>query len=426
MLDFPKLVTARYGLSESWTLRVAEEHGAYATARRAFTSMQPQEIAAHVKDANIRGRGGAGFPAGVKWGFIPKDNRKPVYLVINADEGEPGTFKDRTIMELDPHALVEGCLITMRAIGAHVCYIYVRCELVKSIQRIETAIEDARQRGYVGKAPFGVGHPIDIWVHAGAGAYICGEETSLLNSLEGLRGEPRLKPPFPAIAGAFGCPTIVNNVETIAAVPDIVRMGGNEWAALSRLPKDGGSRLYGVSGLVKKPGVYEGPVGLSLRELIYDFGGGSATGRPVRAVQVGGPLGQYLPTAKFDTPLDYEAFAAAGGMVGHGGVVVFDDTVDMAWMARYAMEFCAIESCGKCTPCRIGSVRGVEVIDKLRHPQAQRRAQNLELLRDLCDTMTNASLCAMGGLTPGPVLSAVESFPEDFGLPRPAADKAPR
>ncbi|HMI91846.1 MAG TPA: SLBB domain-containing protein, partial [Polyangiales bacterium] len=289
MESFQKVITTRYGVPQSWTLRVAEEHGAYATARRAFATMRPEEIVAEVKDANMRGRGGAGFPAGVKWGFLPKDKQKPVYLVINADEGEPGTFKDRTLMELDPHRLVEGCLITMRAIGAHVCYIYIRCELVSSIQRVGAAIEEARARGYVGNTPFGVPHAAELYVHEGAGAYICGEETSLLNSLEGLRGEPRLKPPFPAVSGAFGCPTIVNNVETIASVPDIVRMGGKTWAGMSRLPNDGGSRLYGVSGHVKKPGVYEAPVGLTLRELIYDFGGGMLRNdRPLKAVIPGG------------------------------------------------------------------------------------------------------------------------------------------
>src|SRR5262245_3105467 len=265
MAEYPRILKNRYGLPQSWTLATVAKHGAYEIARKALTEMAPAAIAAEVKDANIRGRGGAGFPAGVKWGFLPKDSKLAPYLVINADEGEPGTFKDRTIMEQDPHRLIEGCLIAMRAIGAHVCYIYVRCELVTSIKRLEAAIAEARQRGYVGKMPFGVSHATEIWVHHGAGAYICGEENSMLNSLEGLRGEPRLQPPFPAVSGAFGCPTIVNNVETIAALPDVIRIGGKEWAALGRgLPGDGGVRLYGVSGHVKKPGVYEAPVGLTL------------------------------------------------------------------------------------------------------------------------------------------------------------------
>jgi NADH-quinone oxidoreductase subunit F len=432
MEDSPKLMTARYGLAGGHTLRVAEQSGGYAAARRAFTSMGPEEIAAHVKDASIRGRGGAGFPAGVKWGFLPKGNTKPVYLVINADEGEPGTFKDRTIMELDPHRLIEGCLITMRAIGANVCYIYVRCELVKSIERIEAAIEEARQSGYVGKTPFGVSHPIDIWVHAGAGAYICGEETSMLNSLEGLRGEPRLKPPFPAVSGAFGCPTIVNNVETIASVPDIVRMGGKEWAALSRLPNDGGTRLYGVSGHVKKPGIYEGPVGLTLRELIYDFGGGMLRDdRPLKAVIPGGsstpvlrpddivdapaeshPLHAWHGKSHIDVPMGVDTYRALGTMLGTCCAIVMDSSVSMVEAARNLMHFYHHESCGQCTPCREGTGWLHDILNNLCAGRG--KPEDVALLVDVSNNMMGNTICAFADGTAMPMLGFVQRFRDEF------------
>ena len=432
MAEFSKLLTNRYGLRDSWTLRVAEEQGAYQVARRAFTVMSPDDIKATVKDANIRGRGGAGFPAGVKWGFLPKDSQKPTYLVINADEGEPGTFKDRTLMELDPHRLVEGCLIAMRAIGAHVCYIYVRCELVTSIQRIEAAIAEARQRGYIGKTPFGISHATDIWVHAGAGAYICGEETSLLNSLEGLRGEPRLKPPFPAVAGAFGCPTIVNNVETIAALPDIVRMGGKEWAALSRLPNDGGVRLYGVSGHVKKPGVYEAPVGLTLRELIYDLGGGMLhDSRPLKAVIPGGsstpvlrpddlvdapdpnqPLHKWHGKSHIDVPMGVDTYRALGTMLGTCCAIVMDTSVSMVEAARNLMHFYAHESCGQCTPCREGTGWLHDLLDNLCAGRGKK--EDVALLVEVANNMMGNTICAFADGTAMPMLGFIQKFRDEF------------
>ena len=432
MAEFAKLLTTRYGLPESWTLRVAEEHGAYASARRAITAMQPDEIAAQVKDACIRGRGGAGFPAGVKWGFLPKDKSKPVYLVINADEGEPGTFKDRTIMELDPHRMIEGCLIAMRAIGAHVCYIYVRCELVTSIQRLEAAIEEARQRGYIGKSPFGIPHPVDIWVHTGAGAYICGEETSMLNSLEGLRGEPRLKPPFPAVEGAFRCPTIVNNVETIAALPDVIKMGGKEWAALSRLQNDGGVRLYGVSGHVKKPGVYEAPVGLTLRELIYDLGGGMLRDdRPLKAVIPGGSstpviraedhvdapdvaniLHPWHGKPQLDVPMGVDTYRALGTMLGTCCAIVMDTSVSMVEAARNLMHFYAHESCGQCTPCREGTGWLHDLLDNLCNGRG--KAEDVALLVDVSNNMMGNTICAFADGTAMPMLGFVQKFREEF------------
>ena len=431
-MEQTKVITSRYGLHDSHTLRVAEEHGAYAAARRAFTVMRPEDIAAQVKDANIRGRGGAGFPAGVKWGFLPKGNTKPVYLVVNADDGEPGTFKDRTLMELDPHRLVEGCLITMRAIGAHVGYIYIRCELVTSIRRVEAAIAEARQRGYVGKAPFGVGHAIDLWVHTGAGAYICGEETSLLNSLEGLRGEPRLKPPFPAVAGAFGCPTIVNNVETIAAVADIVRMGGKEWAALSRLPNDGGARLYGVSGHVKRPGIYEAPVGITLRELIYDFGGGMLhDDRPLKAVIPGGsstpvlrpdrlvdapaenhPLHAWHGKSEIDVPMGVDTYRALGTMLGTCCAIVMDSSVSMVEAARNLMHFYAHESCGQCTPCREGTGWLHDLLNNLC--EGKGKPEDVALLVDVSNNMMGNTICAFADGTAMPMLGFIQRFREEF------------
>ena len=421
-----RLTFARVGITDPLSLADYEQHGGWRGLRAAI-AMHDRDIVEQVTASGLRGRGGAAFPAGIKWRTVLTTAADQKYVVCNADEGDSGTFSDRMIMEGDPFVLIEGMAIAALAVGATLGYVYIRSEYPDAERTLRAAIAAARQAGFLGESVLGSGKPFELDVRRGAGAYICGEETAMLDSLEGKRGMVRPKPPLPAIAGLFGKPTVINNVITLASVPIILDRGARFYADYG-MGRSRGTLPFQLAGNIKYGGLVEKAFGLTLRELIYDFGGGSATGRPVRAVQAGGPLGQYLPAARFDTPLDYEAFAAAGGLVGHGGVVVCDDTVDMAWLARYAMEFCAIESCGKCTPCRIGSVRGVEVIDKLR--QGERRTQNLELLRDLCDTMTNASLCAMGGLTPGPVMSAVESFPEDFGLedfvvPRPA-DKAPR
>ena len=432
MAEYPRILTNRYGLPQSWTLATVSKHGAYEVAKRAFSELSPAQIAAEVKDANIRGRGGAGFPAGVKWGFLPKDSKVAPYLVINADEGEPGTFKDRTIMELDPHRLIEGCLISMRAIGAHVCYIYVRCELVTSIARLEAAIEDARKQGYIGARPFGVDHAMQIYVHMGAGAYICGEETSLLNSLEGKRGEPRLKPPFPAVKGAFGAPTIVNNVETIASVPDIVRMGGKAWSDLGKLPRDGGSRLYGVSGHVKKPGVYEAPVGLTLRELIYDLGGGMLhNDRPLKAVIPGGsstpvlrpddlvhapdekhPLHPWHGKSHIDVPMGVDTFRALGTMLGTCCAIVMDTSVSMVDAARNLMHFYAHESCGQCTPCREGSGWLHDVLNNLCAGKG--RPEDVQLLVDISNNMMGNTICAFADGTAMPMLGFLQKFRQEF------------
>jgi len=431
-IDTSRLLTDRYGLPDSHTLAAAEKAGAYATARKVLTSIQPDAIKAEVKAANIRGRGGAGFPAGMKWGFLPpKDPNKPVYLVINADEGEPGTFKDRTIMEQDPHRLLEGCIIAMRAIGANVTYIYVRCELVVSIQRLEQGIRDLRARGFLGPRPFGVDHPMDIHVHPGAGAYICGEETSLLNSLEGYRGEPRLKPPFPAVAGAFGMPTIVNNVETIASVPDILKLGGAAWSALSRLPNDGGTRLYGVSGHVKNPHVFEGPVGLTLREMIDRCGGMLDPTRPLKAVIPGGsstpvlrpedlvhapdpahPLHAWHGKSHIDVPMGVDTMRNLGTMLGTCCAIVMDSSVNMVEAARNLMRFYHHESCGQCTPCREGTGWLAEICDRIVDGEASEA--DVDLLVDVSNNMMGNTICALADGTAMPMLAFVRKFRGEF------------
>ncbi|MET0284690.1 MAG: NADH-quinone oxidoreductase subunit NuoF [Polyangiales bacterium] len=432
MADPNRTFTDRYGLTNGHTLQVAEGAGAYVTARRALTGLTPEQIQAEVKAANIRGRGGAGFPAGMKWGFLAKREGISPYLVINADEGEPGTFKDRTIMELDPHRLIEGCIIACHAIRAHVCYIYVRCELVKSIARLDAAIEEARKAGYLGGKPFGTDHTIEIYTHPGAGAYICGEETALLNSLEGKRGEPRLKPPFPAVAGAFGAPTIGNNVETIASVPDIVRMGGENWSKLSRLPNDGGSRLYGVSGHVKNPRVFEGPVGLSLREMIYDYCGGMLDeSRPLKAVIPGGsstpvlrpddlvvapdpkhPLHAWHGKSHIDVPMGVDTMRALGTMLGTCCAIVMDSSVNMVDAARNLMHFYAHESCGQCTPCREGTGWLNNVLTEVC--EGRGKVADVELLVDISNNMMGNTICALADGTAMPMLAFVRKFRDEF------------
>jgi formate dehydrogenase iron-sulfur subunit len=409
-----RLTFARIGVTDPLSLSEYEALGGWRGLRAALT-MKPADIVEEVVKSGLRGRGGAAFPAGIKWRTVLGAKATPKYIACNADEGDSGTFSDRMVMEGDPYVLVEGMTIAGLAVGAAEGWIYLRSEYPYAERTLLDALAAARAAGYLGRDILGSGKAFDIRLRRGAGAYICGEETAMLESLEGKRGMVRPKPPLPALEGLWGKPTVVNNVITLASVPFILDKGGQAYADYGR-GRSRGTLPFQLAGNVKRGGLVEKAFGITLRELLYDFGGGSATGRPIRAVQVGGPLGPYLPESKFDAPLDYEEFAAAGGMIGHGGVVVFDDTVDMAHMARYAMEFCVVESCGKCTPCRIGSVRGVEVIDRIR--AGTRLDAHVELLKDLCDTMVNGSLCAMGGMTPYPVLSAVEHFPEDFGLAR--------
>lgn len=362
-------------------------------------SMAPAEIVRLVTDSGLRGRGGAAFPTGIKWKTVLDTTAKQKYIVCNADEGDSGTFSDRMLMEGDPYCLIEGLAIAGLAVGANKGYIYVRSEYPHAIAALNAALENSGT--WLGD--------FHIEVRKAAGAYVCGEETALLESIEGKRGIVRSKPPLPAISGLFGQPTVINNVISLACVPDILAQGAAFYRDLG-VGRSRGTLPFQLAGNIKYGGLVEVPFGLTLRELLYDFGGGSRSGRPLRAVQVGGPLGAYLPESQFDTVLDYEAFAAVGAVLGHGGIVAFDDTVDMAKQARYAMKFCALESCGKCTPCRIGSTRGVEVIDRIRAGAHEQ----IPLLRDLCDTLTYGSLCAMGSMTPYPVLSALNHFQEDF------------
>jgi formate dehydrogenase iron-sulfur subunit len=405
-----RLTFARVGVTDPLSLDDYVQHGGLAGLRKAL-ALAPEQIVEQVTASGLRGRGGAGFPAGIKWKTVLQCSADQKYVACNADEGDSGTFSDRMVMEGDPYMLLEGMAIAGLAVGATEGWVYLRSEYPDAHRVLRTAIERARTAGWLGQDVLGSGKAFDVHVRLGAGAYICGEETAMLESLEGKRGIVRAKPPLPAIVGLWGKPTVVNNVMTLAAVPWILEHGGAAYAAHG-VGRSKGTLPFQLAGNVKYGGLVEVPFGITLRELLYGFGGGSASGRPIRAVQVGGPLGAYLPSSRFDLVLDYEAFAAGGGMIGHGGVVVFDDTVDMAAQARYALEFCAIESCGKCTPCRIGSTRGTEVVDRMLAGTAPR--ENEVLLRDLCETMQHASLCAMGGLTPMPVLSALNHFPEDF------------
>jgi formate dehydrogenase iron-sulfur subunit len=407
-----RLTFARVGVTDPVSLDDYLAHGGYRGLARAL-EMSGAEIVQEVTLSNLRGRGGAAFPAGIKWKTTLDQEPRRKYIVCNADEGDSGTFADRMIMEGDPFVLIEGMTIAAVAVGASEGYIYLRSEYPYSMRTLTAAIEAATRAGYLGPNVCGSGKPFCVDLRVGAGAYICGEETAMLESLEGKRGVIRFKPPLPAIAGLFGQPTVVNNVVTLASVPVILEKGGKYYNEYG-FGRSRGTIPLQLAGNVKRPGLFELPFGLTLRELIDGFGGGTASGRPLRAVQVGGPLGAYFPDAMLDLPIDYEAIAGAGGLLGHGGVVVFDDTADLARMARYAMEFCALESCGKCTPCRIGSTRGVEVIDRII--ANRERPANVELLRELCDTMTAGSLCALGGLTPLPVMSALKHFPQDFGL----------
>jgi formate dehydrogenase iron-sulfur subunit len=410
-----RLTFARVGVTDPVSLDDYRAHGGYRGLDRALT-MNAAQIIEEVTLSGLRGRGGAGFPAGIKWKTTQQTAGKQKFIVCNADEGDSGTFSDRMILEGDPFVLIEGMTIAAIAVGATLGYIYLRSEYPHALRTLKEAIGIAERNGYLGDSVCGSGKSLKLTVRVGAGAYICGEETAMLESLEGKRGMVRFKPPLPAIAGLFGQPTVINNVITLASVPTILEKGGAFYKNFG-MGRSLGTLPIQLAGNVKRPGLIEKAFGVTLREIIYEYGGGTASGRPVRAVQVGGPLGAYFPEAMLDLPLDYEAIAAKGGLLGHGGIVVFDDTVDLLKQARYAMEFCATESCGKCTPCRIGSTRGVEVIDRIQANRGRDKLASATLLRDLCDTMTAGSLCALGGLTPLPVMSAVRNFPQDFGLP---------
>lgn len=408
-----RLTFARVGITDPLSLEDYEANGGWVGLKQALT-MSPQHIVQTVTDSGLRGRGGAAFPTGIKWNTVLNAQADQKYIVCNADEGDSGTFSDRILMEGDPYSLIEGMIIAGLAVNATRGYIYVRSEYPIAIDILEQAVAKAYAANYLGAGILDTDKSFDLEVRKGAGAYICGEETSLLESLEGKRGEIRFKPPLPALQGFMGKPTVMNNVISLGSVPIILAKGAEYYANFG-MGRSRGTLAFQLTGNIKYGGLVEKAFGVSLKELLYDFGGGSYSGRPLRAIQVGGPLGAYLPEKDWETPLDYEAYTGIAAMVGHGGIVAFDDTVDMAHMAQYAMEFCAIESCGKCTPCRIGSTRGVETIVKIR--RQDNPEQNEQLLRDLCDTMIAGSLCALGGMAPFPVLSALEHFAEDFGLP---------
>jgi formate dehydrogenase iron-sulfur subunit len=390
-----------------------QAHGGFEGLKKAL-AMSGAAIVTEVTESGLRGRGGAGFPTGIKWKTVHDAKADQKYICCNADEGDSGTFADRMVMEGDPFMLIEGMTIAGLASGATKGFIYIRSEYPDAIATMKQAIRLATDQKWLGQNIQSTDHSFTLEVRRGAGAYICGEETAMLESLEGKRGMVRAKPPIPALVGLFGKPTIINNVLSFAAVPYILAKGGTAYKNYG-MGRSRGTLPFQLAGNIKHGGLVEKAFGITLRTLINEFGGGTFTGRPVRAVQVGGPLGSYLPDSQLDLPMDYETFAANAAMVGHGGLVVFDDSVDMAQQARFAMEFCAIESCGKCTPCRIGSIRGAETIDKI--VAGENRDANLLLLEDLCQTMTDGSLCAMGGLTPMPVMSAVKHFPEDFDKP---------
>ncbi|MCJ2071182.1 formate dehydrogenase [Methylobacterium sp. J-030] len=405
-----RLTFHRCGVIDPVSVADYRAHGGYRGLEAAL-KLDAEGIVAAVRDSGLRGRGGAGFPAGIKWNTVMLARADQKYVVCNADEGDSGTFADRMMMEGDPFNLIEGMTIAGIATGATRGYIYLRSEYPQAFATLKEAIANGVEAGVLGDDILGSGKNFHLEVRLGAGAYICGEETSLLESLEGKRGIVRAKPPIPALKGFLGKPTLVNNVMTFTAVPWILENGARAYADYG-MGRSLGTLPIQLAGNIKHGGLIEMAFGITLRQVIEEFGGGTRSGRPVRAVQVGGPLGAYFPDHLLDTPLDYEAMAAQKGLVGHGGIVVFDDTVDMASQARFAFEFCATESCGKCTPCRIGATRGVETMDKVI--AGIRPDANLKLVEDLCEVMTDGSLCAMGGLTPMPVMSAITHFPEDF------------
>ena len=411
-----RLTFARCGVIDPLDLDDYQAHGGLTGLRRA-AAMTQDDIVAEVTASGLRGRGGAGFPTGIKWKTVSDAQADQKYIVCNADEGDSGTFADRMIMEGDPFSLIEGIAIAGLGVGATKGYVYLRSEYPVAIRVMRAAVDAARQGGVLGADVLGSGRAFDMEIRVGAGAYVCGEETALLNSLEGKRGTVRAKPPLPALEGFLGRPTVVNNVISLASVPVIFEKGADHYASFG-VGRSRGTVTLQIAGNVKQGGLFETGFGLPLGELVNDIAGGTASGRPVKAVQVGGPLGAYMPVSKFDTPLGYEEFDQNGGLIGHAGLVVFDDSADMLQMARFAMEFCAVESCGKCTPCRIGAVRGVETIDRI----AQGDADAIPLLTDLCETMKDGSLCALGGFTPFPVMSALTHFPDDFPAFKEAAE----
>ena len=406
-----KILMRREGVADVHRIEVYEEHGGYKGLARALNELSPEELIEEIKKSGLRGRGGAGFPAGVKWGFVPKDSPKPKYLACNADEGEPGTFKDRWIMERDPHMLLEGVAIASYAIGAHKAFIYIRGEFMKSYRMLEKAIEEACERNYLGKNIMGKGYDLDVILYRGAGAYICGEETGMLQSLEGKRGEPRLKPPFPAAVGLYQSPTVINNVETLSNLPDIV-LKGAEWYTGIGTEKSSGTKLFPVSGHVEKPGLYELPMGTSLREIIYDHCGGVKGGKKLKAVIPGGSSTPMLRAEDIDVNMDFESLAEAGTMLGAGSVIVMDETTCIVWVALRLSKFYAHESCGQCTPCREGVPWMVKILQRIEDGEGKQ--EDIDLLLDICDNIFGMCLCPLGDAAVGPVQSSIQKFREEY------------
>jgi NADH-quinone oxidoreductase subunit F len=408
----PILLAAR-GIEGSRNLSSYLDRGGYQGLRKAL-ELEASAVVEEVKKSGVRGRGGAGFPAGVKWGFVPRDSDKPVYMICNADESEPGTFKDRELILVDPHMVLEGIAIASYAISSHVAYIYIRGEFLREHEILEKAIREAHEAGYIGRDILGTGYDLEIHLHRGAGAYICGEETALIESIEGKRGQPRLKPPFPAVVGLFGCPTVVNNVETLCCVPHILNRGA-EWFAGIGTERSTGTKLFCVSGHVEKPGVYEAPMGIPFRRIIDEMCGGIRGGRRLKAFIPGGSSAPVLPADAIDILADFESVAEAGSMLGSGGVIVMDETVDMVWALENLLIFYAHESCGQCTPCREGSDWSLDVVRRIRRGQG--RPDDLETLRRIARFASQGmTICPLGDAFCGPIASFLDHFGAEFEL----------
>jgi NADH-quinone oxidoreductase subunit F len=416
------VLSDNWDADQPWRLDSYEQGGGYLALRKALR-MAPNEIVTQVKDSGLRGRGGAGFPTGMKWSFIPQDNPKPKYLVVNADESEPGTCKDIPLMLASPHTLVEGVIISSYAIRASAAFIYVRGEVLHVIRRLQQAVAEARERGFIGTNVLGSGWDLDVVVHAGAGAYICGEETALLDSLEGRRGQPRLRPPFPAVAGLYGCPTVINNVESIASVPSIIDNGA-DWFASMGTEKSKGMTLYSLSGHVTRPGQYEAPLGITLRELL-DLAGGVREGHQLKFWTPGGSSTPLLTDEHLDIPLDYEGVAGAGSMLGTKALQVFDETTSVVRAVLRWTEFYKHESCGKCTPCREGTWWLVQILERLAAGKG--REGDIETLLDLSDNIFGRSFCALADGATAPITSAIQYFRDEFeaGMHTPAHELFP-
>lgn len=405
-----KVLTQQFGLKNLYQIDVYLEEGGYAAVKKSLTRMKPEEILEEVKKANLRGRGGAGFPAGVKWGFVPKVD-KPKYLCVNADEGEPGTFKDRYILSHNPHLLLEGIIITSFCVGIHLAFIYIRGEYEAITARLEKAISEAYEKGFLGKNILGTGFDLDVVVHRGAGAYICGEETALLESLEGKRGHPRLKPPFPASVGLFQCPTVINNVETISNIPHII-LKGAEWFCKMGLPKDGGTRIFGVSGMVKNPGIYELPLGTNLRDIIFNYAGGMKEGKKLKAVIPGGMSAPILKENEIDIPMDFDSLVSANSMLGSAAIIVIDKRTPMLDVLKSITKFYSHESCGQCTPCRIGSSWINKIVKRIADGKGKK--EDIENIIRLASNIQGKTLCPMGDAAAMPILSIVHKFRKEL------------